>query len=95
MNAQVVNTVIQVTSEPPRIAVTINKKNYTHDLIMTGNCINQLCGCNNPKPKFFVPHLRIYRSLSHRSYITSDFICISVDPADNFLHILVIDPVTF
>jgi flavin reductase (DIM6/NTAB) family NADH-FMN oxidoreductase RutF len=32
-NAQLVNTVIQVTSEPPRIAVTINNKNYTHELI--------------------------------------------------------------
>lgn len=26
MNAQIVNTIIQVTSEPPRIAVIINKK---------------------------------------------------------------------
>ena len=34
MNGQVVNTVIQVTSEPPRIAVIINKKNFTHDLIV-------------------------------------------------------------
>lgn len=34
MNGQVVNTVIQVTSEPPRIAVIINKKNYTHELIV-------------------------------------------------------------
>jgi ferric-chelate reductase [NAD(P)H] len=33
MNGQVVNTVIQVTSEPPRIAVIINKKNFTHELI--------------------------------------------------------------
>jgi ferric-chelate reductase [NAD(P)H] len=37
MNAQVVNTIIQVTSEPPRIAVVVNKKNYTHDLIMNSN----------------------------------------------------------
>ena len=34
INGQVVNTVIQVTSEPPRIAVIINKKNYTHELIV-------------------------------------------------------------
>ena len=32
-NAQVVNTVIQVTSDPPRVAVIINKKNFTHELI--------------------------------------------------------------
>jgi ferric-chelate reductase [NAD(P)H] len=34
MNGQVVNTVIQVTSEPPRIAVIINKENFTHDFIL-------------------------------------------------------------
>jgi flavin reductase (DIM6/NTAB) family NADH-FMN oxidoreductase RutF len=28
-NAQVVNTVIQVTSDPPRVAVIINKNNFT------------------------------------------------------------------
>jgi len=33
MNGQIVNTVLQVTSEPPRFAVIINKKNLTHDLI--------------------------------------------------------------
>lgn len=32
-NGQVVNTVIQVTSDPPRVAVVINKKNLTHDYI--------------------------------------------------------------
>ncbi|WP_372683076.1 flavin reductase family protein, partial [Desulfosarcina sp.] len=34
LNGQIVNTVIQVTSEPPRIAVIINKKNLTHELIV-------------------------------------------------------------
>jgi ferric-chelate reductase [NAD(P)H] len=34
INGQVVNTVIQVTSDPPRVAVIINKKNMTHELIM-------------------------------------------------------------
>ena len=33
-NAQVVNTVIQVTSDPPRVAVIINKNNFTHELIV-------------------------------------------------------------
>ena len=32
-NGQIANTVLQVTSEPPTIAVTINKKNYTHTLM--------------------------------------------------------------
>jgi ferric-chelate reductase [NAD(P)H] len=33
VNGQIVNTVIQVTSEPPRVAVIINKKNLTHAFI--------------------------------------------------------------
>ncbi|MBI5249599.1 MAG: flavin reductase [Desulfomonile tiedjei] len=33
LNGQIVNTVLQVTSEPPRVAVIINKNNLTHDLI--------------------------------------------------------------
>lgn len=34
INGQIVNTVVQVTAEPPRIAVSINKENLTHELIM-------------------------------------------------------------
>ena len=33
INGQIVNTAIQVTSDPPRLAVIINKKNLTHELI--------------------------------------------------------------
>ncbi len=33
LNGQIVNTVIQVTSQPPRVAVIINKKNLTHQYI--------------------------------------------------------------
>jgi ferric-chelate reductase [NAD(P)H] len=36
LNGQIVNTVIQVTSDPPRVAVIINKKNLTHDFITLG-----------------------------------------------------------
>jgi flavin reductase (DIM6/NTAB) family NADH-FMN oxidoreductase RutF len=32
-NGQIINTVFQATSEPPTIAVAINKQNYTHDVI--------------------------------------------------------------
>src|SRR3990172_2786526 len=35
-NAQIANTVLQVSSEPPAILVCINKNNFTHDLIRTG-----------------------------------------------------------
>lgn len=33
-NGQIVNTVIQVTSEPARVAVIINKQNLTHEFIV-------------------------------------------------------------
>ncbi len=33
INAQIANSVIQVSSEPPTILVSINKNNFTHDLI--------------------------------------------------------------
>lgn len=32
-NGQIANTVFQVTAEPPRVAVAINKENFTHGLI--------------------------------------------------------------
>ena len=33
-NGCIVNTAMQITSEPNRISVTVNKANYTHDMIM-------------------------------------------------------------
>lgn len=45
-NGMIVNTVIQVTSVPNRVAVTINKQNYSHDVIrktgkMNVNCLDE------------------------------------------------------
>jgi flavin reductase (DIM6/NTAB) family NADH-FMN oxidoreductase RutF len=34
INGQVANTVFQITSEPPTVAVSINKNNLTHEFIM-------------------------------------------------------------
>lgn len=33
LNAQIANTVFQITSEPPTVAVSINKSNLTHEYI--------------------------------------------------------------
>ena len=33
LNAQIANTVFQITSDPPTIAISINKKNLTHEFI--------------------------------------------------------------
>ena len=39
-NACIVNTVVQVTSSPMCIAVTVNKQNLTHDMIAATNKFN-------------------------------------------------------
>ena len=39
-NGCIVNTVVQVTSSPARISVTINKQNFTHDMILNTGCFN-------------------------------------------------------
>ena len=39
-NGMICNTVVQVTNDPLRIAVTINKSNYTHDVVkQTGKMV--------------------------------------------------------
>jgi len=54
-NAQIANTVFQITSEPPTIAVSINKNNLTHEFIkeskvFTASVLSQ----NTPLP--FIGH---------------------------------------
>jgi flavin reductase (DIM6/NTAB) family NADH-FMN oxidoreductase RutF/rubredoxin len=39
-NGCIVNTVTQVTTEPNRITVAVNKKNYTHDMIKQTGAFN-------------------------------------------------------
>ena len=39
-NGCIVNTVTQVTTEPNRITVAVNKKNYTHDMIQRTGSFN-------------------------------------------------------
>ncbi len=36
INGQICNTVFQITSEPPVIAISVNKENYTHQFIENG-----------------------------------------------------------
>jgi flavin reductase (DIM6/NTAB) family NADH-FMN oxidoreductase RutF/rubredoxin len=37
INGQIANVVFQITSEPPTIGISINKKNYTHECINKSN----------------------------------------------------------
>ncbi len=40
LNAQVANTLFQITSEPPTVAVSINKKNLTHEYIQASHAFS-------------------------------------------------------
>ncbi len=42
-NGLIVNTVTQVTNTPNRIAVTVNKANYSHDVILKTGKMNVCC----------------------------------------------------
>lgn len=42
-NGLIVNTVMQLTSNPTRIAVTVNKENYSHDTIKNTGIMNVNC----------------------------------------------------
>lgn len=50
-NGQITNTVIQVSAEPPRISVAINKQNYTHGFIdRSGVMTVSVLGEDTPLP---------------------------------------------
>lgn len=51
LNGQISNTVFQITDQPVRIAVSINKTELTHDLMMeTGNCCIGVLGTGADLP---------------------------------------------
>jgi flavin reductase (DIM6/NTAB) family NADH-FMN oxidoreductase RutF len=52
LNAQIANTVFQVTSEPPTIAVSINKNNLTHEFIEESRVFTASVLCQNTPLSF-------------------------------------------
>ncbi len=48
-NALIVNTVMQITDTPLRISVTINKSNYSHDVILKSKTMN-ICTLSEKTP---------------------------------------------
>ncbi len=52
MNGQIANTVFQVTAEPPRIAVALNKENYTHELVSKSGAFGVSILCDSAPLKF-------------------------------------------
>jgi len=55
LNGQIVNTVIQVTSDPPRMAVIINKKNLTHEYITKSKVFGVIILEESAPMSFFGP----------------------------------------
>lgn len=47
LNAQIANTVFQITSEPPTVAVSINKNNFTHEFIKDGRAFAAAVLCES------------------------------------------------
>ena len=54
-NAQIANTVFQITSEPPTVAVSINKSNLTHQFIQESKVFAAAVLCQDT-PVSFVGH---------------------------------------
>ena len=52
LNGQIINAVHQVTNNPVRLAVTINKKNLTHELILNSK-VFAVSALDNSTPKSF------------------------------------------
>ena len=57
-NGLIVNTVSQVTNTPNRIAVTINKQNYSHHVIKQTGVMN-VCCLGHLRPLLRLPDLRL------------------------------------
>ena len=55
INGQLVNTVIQVTSDPPRVAVIINKENLTHEFILKSKLFAAMVLDDNASMVFLGP----------------------------------------
>ena len=47
LNAQIANTMFQITSEPPTVAVSINKSNLTHEYISDGKAFTASVLCQS------------------------------------------------
>ncbi len=55
LNGQIANTVFQITSEPPTIAVSINKNNLTHEFIKESKVFTASVLCQDT-PLSFIGH---------------------------------------
>ncbi len=52
INGQIVNTVFQVTAEPPQMGISVNKQNLTHQYIETSKVFSIAILSKDTPPKF-------------------------------------------
>ena len=52
LNGQIANALFQVTSEPPTVAVSINRKNLTHEYISNSKVFSASILCNHTPMEF-------------------------------------------
>ncbi|MEO0106878.1 MAG: flavin reductase family protein [candidate division WOR-3 bacterium] len=52
LNGQIVNTVFQLTSEPPQIGISINKQNLTYEYIVSSKVFSIAILSKDTPPKF-------------------------------------------
>lgn len=52
INGQIVNTVFQVTAEPPQMGISVNKQNLTHQYIATSKVFSIAILSKDTPPKF-------------------------------------------
>ncbi len=55
LNGQIANTLFQITSEPPTVAVSINKNNFTHEFIKESRAFTASVLCEDT-PLSFIGH---------------------------------------
>ncbi|MCX7994964.1 MAG: flavin reductase family protein [candidate division WOR-3 bacterium] len=52
INGQIVNTVFQITSQPPQMGISINKQNLTHEFISSSKVFSIAILSRDTPPKF-------------------------------------------
>lgn len=66
-NGCIINSVMQLTSSPLQIAITVNKGNYTHDLIM-GSCTFNLSILTTEAPMSLFQHFGLQSGRSTKKF---------------------------
>ena len=70
-NGCIVNTVMQVTSNPLQVSVTVNKNNYTHELILN-SCVFNVSMLTTETPMFVFEHFGFQSGRNVNKFVTCE-----------------------